>query len=60
MVNQITTYDTAPLSESEEQFQRILKAANDKGIDFGMEMNVKKTKKIVISRKSKFQQSRSE
>ena len=46
--------DIALLAESERQLQRIAEAVNEKGIDFGMKMNVKKTKTMVIIRKNKF------
>ena len=50
--------DTALFSELEWQLQRIVEAVNEKRIDFGIKMNVKKTKTMIINRKNKFQQSR--
>ena len=44
--------DTVLLAESEDQLKSILQKVNEKGKEFGMRMNAKKTKTMVISRNS--------
>ena len=42
--------DTALMANSEIELQRIAERVNDKGKEFGMKINVKKTKTMVVSR----------
>ena len=42
--------DTVLLAENEEQLKEILRRVNEKGEEFGMKMNAKKTKSMVISK----------
>ena len=42
--------DTALLAESEEQLQRMVNEVNSKSEDYGLRMNVKKTKVMVVRR----------
>ena len=44
--------DTAITAENENELQILAKRVNKEGKDFGMKMNIKKTKTMVVSRKS--------
>ena len=43
--------DTALLAECDTDLQTLVTAVNNKGKPYGMEMNIKKTKGMVVSRK---------
>ena len=45
--------DTVLLAECEEDLQEIVNTINDKGKEYGMKMNAKKTKTMIISKKDK-------
>ena len=44
--------DTALMAESETELQRIVDRVNEVGKEFGMKINVKKTKTMVVNRKN--------
>ena len=44
--------DTAITAENENELQILAERVNQEGKDFGMKMNIKKTKTMVVSRKS--------
>ena len=44
--------DTVLIAETEDDLQNLINAVNNAGVEFGMKMNVKKTKSMVVSREN--------
>ena len=42
--------DTALIADSGAKFQQLLKAVNEEGEEYGMKINIRKTKSMLISR----------